>query len=166
MTVPLTKVSNHILVLQTLIVLDWHTHTQTDTQTFHENPHFVSVKGKTKKAVAFGLFVYPNLVTPRVSQVKVSKNFSHVHWFHTREKSPGRENLQPCNPTVAPRVWLPPLPQKRRARFQLWFWQTKLNEWNRQKAALSLAVHHHLMNFHHRVEVSLTQNAVAAAAVT
>ena len=32
----------------------------TDTQTFHENPHFVSVKGKTKKAVAFGLFVYPN----------------------------------------------------------------------------------------------------------
>ena len=34
-----------------------HTH----TQTYHENPHFVSVKGKTKKAVAFGLFVYPNL---------------------------------------------------------------------------------------------------------
>ena len=56
MTVPLTKVSNHILVLQILIVLD----TQTDRQTFHENPHFVSVKGKTKKAVAFGLFVYPN----------------------------------------------------------------------------------------------------------
>ena len=55
MTVPLTKVSNHILVLQILIVLD----TQTDRQTFHENPHFVSVKGKTKKAVAFGLFVYP-----------------------------------------------------------------------------------------------------------
>ena len=59
MTVPLTKVSNHILVLQTLIVLDTHT----DTQTFHENPHFVSVKGKTKKAVAFGLFVYPNYST-------------------------------------------------------------------------------------------------------
>jgi hypothetical protein len=58
MTVPLTKVSNHFLVLQTRIVLD----TQTDTQTFHENPHFVSVKGKTKKAVAFGLFVYPNYV--------------------------------------------------------------------------------------------------------
>ena len=59
MTVPLTKVSNHFLVLQTQIVLDTHT----DTQTFHENPHFVSVKGKTKKAVAFGLFVYPNFVT-------------------------------------------------------------------------------------------------------
>jgi hypothetical protein len=56
MTVPLTKVSNHILVLQILIVLD----TQTHRQIFHENPHFVSVKGKTKKAVAFGLFVYPN----------------------------------------------------------------------------------------------------------
>ena len=56
MTVPLTKVSNHILVLQILIVLDTHTH----RQTFHENPHFVSAKGKTKKAVAFGLFVYPN----------------------------------------------------------------------------------------------------------
>ena len=38
------------------------TDTQTHTQTFHENPHFVSVKGKTKKAVAFGLFVYPNLI--------------------------------------------------------------------------------------------------------
>ena len=42
MTVPLTKVSNHILVLQILIVLDTHTHTH--TQIFHENPHFVSVK--------------------------------------------------------------------------------------------------------------------------
>ena len=58
MTVPLTKVSNHILVLQILIVLDTQTDRQTDRQTFHENPHFVSVKGKTKKAVAFGLFVY------------------------------------------------------------------------------------------------------------
>ena len=58
MTVPLTKVSNHILVLQTLIVLD----RQTDRQIFPENPHFVSVKGKTKKAVAFGLFVYPNMI--------------------------------------------------------------------------------------------------------
>jgi hypothetical protein len=27
----------------------------------HENPQFVSVKGTTKKADAFGLFVYPNL---------------------------------------------------------------------------------------------------------
>ena len=36
-----------------------HTH----RQTYHENPHFVSVKGKTKKAVAFGLFVYPNFRT-------------------------------------------------------------------------------------------------------
>jgi hypothetical protein len=26
----------------------------------HENPQFVSVKGTTKKADAFGLFVYPN----------------------------------------------------------------------------------------------------------
>ncbi len=59
MIVPLTTVSNHFLVLQTQIVLDWQTHRHTH-RLFMKNPHFVSVKGKTKKAVAFGLFVYPN----------------------------------------------------------------------------------------------------------
>ena len=38
-----------------------HTDRQTDIVFFlHENPQFVSVKGTTKKADAFGLFVYPN----------------------------------------------------------------------------------------------------------
>ena len=35
----------------------------------HENPQFVSVKGTTKKADAFGLFVYPN-----------SKSVLHATW--------------------------------------------------------------------------------------
>jgi hypothetical protein len=34
----------------------------TDKLFLHEKPQFVSVKGTTKKADAFGLFVYPNSV--------------------------------------------------------------------------------------------------------
>ena len=56
MTVPLTKVSNHILVLQTQIVLD----RQTDRRFLREKPEFLSAKGTTKKADAFDFFVYPN----------------------------------------------------------------------------------------------------------
>ena len=33
---------------------------RTNTLFLHEKPQFVSVKGTTKKADAFGLFVYPN----------------------------------------------------------------------------------------------------------
>ncbi len=36
------------------------TNKQTNTLFLHEKPQFVSVKGTTKKADAFGLFVYPN----------------------------------------------------------------------------------------------------------
>ena len=57
MTAPLTKVSNHILVLQTQIVLD----RQTDRRFLREKPMFLSAKGTTKKADAFDFFVYPNL---------------------------------------------------------------------------------------------------------
>ena len=39
------------------------THKQTNTLFLHEKPQFVSVKGTTKKAEAFGLFVYPNCGT-------------------------------------------------------------------------------------------------------
>ena len=35
---------------------------RTHTLFLHEKPQFVSVKGTTKKADAFGLFVYPNWV--------------------------------------------------------------------------------------------------------
>ena len=56
MTVPLTKVSNHILVLQTQIVLD----RQTNRRFLREKPEFLSAKGTTKKADAFDFFVYPN----------------------------------------------------------------------------------------------------------
>ena len=35
----------------------------TDKLFLRENPPFVHVKGTTKKADAFGLFVYPNLTT-------------------------------------------------------------------------------------------------------
>ncbi len=52
--VPLTKCSYHFWGLHTQIVLDTHT-------IFAEKPPFVHVKGTTKKADAFGLFVYPNL---------------------------------------------------------------------------------------------------------
>ena len=42
---------------------DRQTDRQTDVVFFlHENPQFVSVKGTTKKADAFGLFVYPNSI--------------------------------------------------------------------------------------------------------
>lgn len=51
--VPLTKCSYHFWGLHTQIVLDTHT-------IFAEKPPFVHVKGTTKKADAFGLFVYPN----------------------------------------------------------------------------------------------------------
>ena len=37
-----------------------HTHTHTHTLFLLEKPPFVHVKGTTKKADAFGLFVYPN----------------------------------------------------------------------------------------------------------
>ena len=51
---------------------------QTHTQTFHENPHFVSVKGKTKKAVAFGLFVYPNF-----------RRLDRGHLSNSQSRNPG-----------------------------------------------------------------------------
>ena len=37
-----------------------HTHKQTNKLFLREKPPFVHVKGTTKKADAFGLFVYPN----------------------------------------------------------------------------------------------------------
>ena len=40
----------------------------------HENPQFVSVKGTTKKADAFGLFVYPNSWLVYVHRGTVIKN--------------------------------------------------------------------------------------------
>jgi hypothetical protein len=40
----------------------------------HENPQFVSVKGTTKKADAFGLFVYPNFPSkPNQNPVPISR---------------------------------------------------------------------------------------------
>ena len=39
-----------------------HTHKQTNKLFLREKPPFVHVKGTTKKADAFGLFVYPNLL--------------------------------------------------------------------------------------------------------
>ncbi len=62
MTVPLTKVFNHILVLQTQIVLDRQTDSQTDVFCWkNEKPQFLSANGTTKKAAfgQIGLFVYP-----------------------------------------------------------------------------------------------------------
>ena len=53
---PLTKCLSHFLVLQPQIVLDL----QTDKLFFDEKPQLARVKGTTKKAEAFGLFVYPN----------------------------------------------------------------------------------------------------------
>ena len=53
MTVPLTKVSNHFLVLQTQIVLDTHTHRQTD---FSWKPPLCQCKGKNKKSCCFWTF--------------------------------------------------------------------------------------------------------------
>jgi hypothetical protein len=64
---------------------DRHTH----TQTFHENPHFVSVKGKTKKAVAFGLFVYPN--SKLVVLLQFAGAFAH---------QPKNSSACSCNQTV------------------------------------------------------------------
>ena len=57
MTVPLTKVSNHILVLQTQIVLD----RQTDRRFLREKPMFLGAKGTTKKADAFDFFCLSQL---------------------------------------------------------------------------------------------------------
>jgi hypothetical protein len=41
----------------------------TDRLFLHENPHFLSAKGTTKKAEALELFVYPNSGSQRVSRV-------------------------------------------------------------------------------------------------
>ena len=86
MTVPLTKVSNHILVLQTQIVLD----RQTDRRFLREKPMFLSAKGTTKKADAFDFFVYPNLLPsgdlPPKSSGFYELNLSRIRpaqsWFH------------------------------------------------------------------------------------
>ena len=48
----------------------------------HENPQFVSVKGTTKKADAFGLFVYPKFpidAQPRGGNRQTAKRFC-IHW--------------------------------------------------------------------------------------
>ena len=75
-TAPLAKCLNHFWVLQTQIVLDG----QTNTLFLHEKPQFVSVKGTTKKADAFGLFVYPN-AQPRGGNRQTAKGFCILYSF-------------------------------------------------------------------------------------
>ena len=59
------------------------THKHTHKLFLHEKPQFVSVKGTTKKADAFGLFVYPNYIDaqPRGGNRQTAKGFCILYSF-------------------------------------------------------------------------------------